>query len=276
MKLPNPFVDFEPEFTGPGSASADLVSRKKLRGGSRRMRWSVSGGVKWPDGTHVKGRIITEVYVDDRGRAVAQRTTFKPFAGQTDASENAIPTETVVLSKDDHVETYSTKVVEALRRGNWSASKDGEEAPDASWAAPSVKGRGGRTAERAAAATANARGSGSANMNTVPPLKPLEEPHFQEVKTPLKDDTDGGTLGSFGGGGVERIKSSFRVFVGGIKMSIPAYPETPAEDKWCLKVYFDGRPPVWVDWDMDSAQPSDAEIYDPSYTFGDIHVLRVP
>ncbi len=192
MKLPNPFVDFEPEFTGPGSASAEIGSRKKWKGGSVGVSWSASGKVRWPDGKMIEGRIKTRIIVDEKGKAVGRETVFKPFAGQTDASENAIPTETVVLSKDDHVETYSTKVVEALRRGNRSASKDGEEAPDASRIAPNVKGRGERTAGRAAAATANARGGGGANMNTVPAMKPLEEASFPEMKSKVQDDTDDG------------------------------------------------------------------------------------
>ncbi len=201
MKLPNPFVDFEPTFTGPGSADAEMGSRKKFKGGAVGVSWSASGKVRWPDGKMIEGRIKTRIIVDEKGKAVGRETVFKPFAGQTDASENAIPTETVVLSKDDHVETYSTKVVEALQRGNRSASKDGEEAPDASWAAPSVKGRGERTAGRAAAATANARGGGGANMNTVPAMKPLEEASFPEMKSKVQDDTDGGAAGAFGGGG---------------------------------------------------------------------------
>jgi hypothetical protein len=77
--------------------------------------------------------------------------------------------------------------------------------------------------------------------------------------------TAGGSAGGIG-----------RIIVAGVPKEVPSYPETPATNKWCLMVYFDGSPPVWVDWDMDDPQPSDAEIYDPDYTFGDIHVPRIP
>jgi hypothetical protein len=67
-----------------------------------------------------------------------------------------------------------------------------------------------------------------------------------------------------------------RVIVGGKPKTKPERPSEEATNKWCLKVYSDGRDPVWIDWDMDDDQPSDAEIYDPDATYGDIHVPRIP
>lgn len=67
-----------------------------------------------------------------------------------------------------------------------------------------------------------------------------------------------------------------RVFVGGRLVAVPPKPTSNAQHKWCLRVFFDGRDCEWVNWNMEWPQPSDSELFDPDYTYGDIHVPRVP
>lgn len=80
-------------------------------------------------------------------------------------------------------------------------------------------------------------------------------------------------VNSAGGGGTAALG---KIKVGGVNMTIPAYPETEATDKWCIRVPFDGSALSWVDWDMTDPDPADARMIDPDASCGDQHIDRAP
>lgn len=111
--LKQPFVDIDPVWTEFGGAGAEIWGGPQYTNRSHdpAQAWSVSGKVRDKNGKEIEGRITTVIVVDGRGKPVGVQTFFKPFG------RDGISSKTYKIGESDTVETYSSRMIRALARG---------------------------------------------------------------------------------------------------------------------------------------------------------------